>query len=235
VQQDTVIVIGSQSVLGTWTDDELPEEATRSEEVDIAPLHDDDGQSLATLLDGVAGELSPFHQTHGFYIQGVGRDTAILPDGWEERLVRVSNDNTNGRTGRCLDAVDLCIAKLAAQRQKDSTFVAALLDHGLVNLAELHARADELNKADPENTEGRRRLARRTAFRTSLTAVYPPTAAWPQSERPLVPMPRRAARPIRRAWFRWVGLRALLARRPGQANPAPFRLERRWALPASLP
>jgi hypothetical protein len=149
VQQDEVIVIGSQSVLGTWTEDELPPEATQSVEVDIAPLHDDDAQSLATLLDGVAGELSPFHQTHGFYLQGVGRDTAILPDGWEERLVRVSNDNTNRRTGLCLDALDLCIAKLAAQREKDFTFVAALLEHGLVGQADLRARTRLLTAADP--------------------------------------------------------------------------------------
>jgi len=29
------------------------------------------------------GELSLFHQTHGFYVHGVSIEAAILPDGWE--------------------------------------------------------------------------------------------------------------------------------------------------------
>jgi hypothetical protein len=47
-----VIVIGSQAILASYTGDELPEQATQSIEVDIAPLDDDDAQSLATALDG---------------------------------------------------------------------------------------------------------------------------------------------------------------------------------------
>lgn len=29
--------------------------------------------------------------------------TALLPAGWIDRLVRVNNANTNGRTGLCLE------------------------------------------------------------------------------------------------------------------------------------
>jgi hypothetical protein len=70
----------------------------------MAPLSDDDAATLSTKLDGAIGEWSMFHQTHGYYVQGVGRDTAVLPEGWENRLVAVSGPNTNGRTGLCLDA-----------------------------------------------------------------------------------------------------------------------------------
>lgn len=132
IRTDEVFVIGSQSILGSYTEDELPDEATRSEEVDIAPMHDDDAQSLATQLDAAIGEMSTFHETHGFYVQGVGRDTAVLPAGWTERLVTVSNDNTRGRTGLCLDPHDLCVAKLVAGRAKDHIFVGSLLKHELV-------------------------------------------------------------------------------------------------------
>lgn len=149
IAADEIIVIGSQAILGSFTEDELPAEATMSIEVDMAPLHDDDAGSLATQLDGVLGEWSMFHETHGFYVQGVGMETAVLPAGWEQRLVRVSGPNTNGRTGLCLDPHDLCVAKLAAAREKDRRFVGALLDASIVRLDLLRTRTHELRSADP--------------------------------------------------------------------------------------
>jgi hypothetical protein len=92
----------------------------------------------------VSGRLS--RNSTGFSIDGVDRSTAVLPDGWRERLVKVSNANTaapSGRpryTGWCLDPEDLCVAKLCALREKDQDFVAALLDAGLVNLDVITAR-----------------------------------------------------------------------------------------------
>lgn len=135
-----VIVVGSQSVLGTYSQDQLPREATMSAEVDILPIADDDAEvaRLADLIEGVAGEFSPFEQLHGFSIDGVDLTTCVLPAGWRDRLVRVRNRNTAAPggepqfTGWCLDAQDLCVAKLCAGREKDLNFVAALLDHGLV-------------------------------------------------------------------------------------------------------
>ena len=64
--QDEVLVIGSQSILGSFDESELPAIATFSVEVDIAPLHDDSEETAATLLDGQAGEWSDFHEAHGF-------------------------------------------------------------------------------------------------------------------------------------------------------------------------
>lgn len=147
IAEDRVIVIGSQAILGSFAEDELPEEATMSIEVDIAPLRDDDAGALATRIDGVLGEWSLFHETHGFYVQGVGRQTAVLPAGWEDRLVPVTGPGTNGRTGLCLDPHDLCIAKLAASREKDFRFVGALLEAGLVQRDTLADRAGLLPNA----------------------------------------------------------------------------------------
>lgn len=113
-------MIGSQAILGSYTEEVLPTGATMSVEVDLAPLNDDDAGTLATRIDGVLGEWSPFHETHGFYVQGVGRETAVLPTGWEERLVPVQGPGTSGRVGLCLEPHDLCVAKLAAAREKDS-------------------------------------------------------------------------------------------------------------------
>ena len=93
---DEVIVVGSQAILGTYPEYELPFLATRSMEVDILPITDDNNTTieLADLIVGVAGELSPFEQLHGFSIDGVDLTTSALPDGWRDRLVRVQNKNT---------------------------------------------------------------------------------------------------------------------------------------------
>ena len=141
IGQPAVVVVGSQAILGTFTEGQLPPEATMSIEVDILPIADDNNETarLADLIEGLAGEWSPFEEQHGFSIDSADHDTAVLPDGWRERLVKVQNANTaapSGRpryTGWCLDKEDLCVAKLCALREKDRNFVAALLDSRLVD------------------------------------------------------------------------------------------------------
>lgn len=96
-------------------------------------MHDDDAESLATELDARIGELSSFHETHGFYIQGVGRRTALLSDGWVARLIPVTVDDGSGHIGLCLEVHDLCAAKLLANREKDHTYVGALIQARFVD------------------------------------------------------------------------------------------------------
>lgn len=69
-EQREVLVIGSQAILGSYDETQLPERATLSEEVDIAPITDDEEYTLATLIDANLGEWSQFHLDHGFYVQG---------------------------------------------------------------------------------------------------------------------------------------------------------------------
>ncbi|WP_310526499.1 DUF6036 family nucleotidyltransferase [Nocardioides sp.] len=140
IHQSEVIVVGSQAILGTYDESQLPAAETMSIEVDILPMADtnDETARLADLIKGVAGEFSPFEELHGFSIDGVDLETAVLPDGWRDRLVKVQNANTaavSGEprfTGWCLDKEDLCVAKLTAFREKDRNFVAALLEANLV-------------------------------------------------------------------------------------------------------
>lgn len=150
IQHREVIIVGSQAILGTYGEDELPETATMSIEVDVLPIADTNEETarLADLIEGAAGEWSPFEQAHGFSIDGVDLSTATLPQGWRARLVKVQNANTappSGHprfTGWCLDKHDLCVAKLCAFREKDRNFVAALLDGGLVEAGVLRERLE---------------------------------------------------------------------------------------------
>lgn len=143
-----VIIVGSQSILGTYREEQLPAEATMSLEVDVLPIADDNDEvaRLADIIEGVAGEFSPFEELHGFSIDGVDMETSALPEGWRPRLVKVQNANTAAPggepvfTGWCLDKEDLCVAKLCAFREKDRRFVVALIEAGLVDRHVIGAR-----------------------------------------------------------------------------------------------
>jgi len=69
--------------------------------VDILPIADTNAETarLADLIEGVAGEFASFEERHGFTIDGVDLDTAVLPKGWRDRLVKVENANTAAPAG----------------------------------------------------------------------------------------------------------------------------------------
>jgi hypothetical protein len=129
------IIIGSQAILGQFPN--APNELLASVEADIFTLRNPED---ADLIDGSIGEGSPFHRTFGYYAHGVGQETAALPVGWRDRLVLVRNENTGGGTGLCLEVYDLACSKLAAGREKDLSFVGALLRHGFVKSHDLEDR-----------------------------------------------------------------------------------------------
>ena len=138
-----VIVMGSQAILARWDHTQLPPEATDSNEVDIMAIVDDPDEvtRLADVLDGAVGELSLFHHTHGFYIDGIDHSTVTAPAQWRQRLIPVTSAHT---TGWCLDPYDLCAAKLVASRDKDRDFVLALITAGLIETRLLRTRAQAL-------------------------------------------------------------------------------------------
>ena len=149
------VVVGSQSILGA-----VPNPAavfTMSAEADIYPLR---APELADKIDGAIGEGSQFHETYGYYAQGVGPDTAILPGGWLQRVHRVQNVNTNDRVGYCLSVADLFMSKAAAGRDKDREFCMALLEHAYVNPAQALALVPDMPLVDSEKRRLRATIRR---------------------------------------------------------------------------
>ena len=138
-----LVIIGSQAVLGQYP--EAPGILSRSMDADLYPLS---RPELADRIDGAIGEGSPFHQTHGYYAQGVGPDTATLPKNWQKRLVRIENPNTGGFAGLCLEVHDLAISKYVAGREKDREFTRALARYEMTNKVTLLDRL-EATKLDP--------------------------------------------------------------------------------------
>lgn len=134
------VVVGSQSILGACP--QAPAELLMSMEADVYPL--EYSPELSDLIDGSIGEDSPFQDMFGYYAQGVGPETAILPAGWRDRLVKIQNQNTDLKIGYCLDPHDLAASKLVAGREKDGQFVRTMLAHQLVDLETLRERIAQL-------------------------------------------------------------------------------------------
>ena len=122
-----IVVIGSQSVLGSFPD--APQPLLFSCEADVYPKNKPE---LAIAIEGAIGELSLFHETFKYYAQEVAPETATLPKGWQDRLVPVFNDNTGGTVGLCLEVHDLAISKYVAGREKDLDYTKVLAESGMV-------------------------------------------------------------------------------------------------------
>src|ERR1022692_3362903 len=120
---DDVVVIGSQAVLGEFPD--APAEFLISD---------------SDLIDSTIGEGSPFQREFGCYAHGVDETTAILPQGWRDRLILVTGQNTRFVRGWWLEIHYLAIAKYAAGREKDLAFTKALARHAMVRREVLEQR-----------------------------------------------------------------------------------------------
>lgn len=155
------IIIGSQSILGPIP---YPEDVFKaSAEADIYPYQ---APQKADEIDGAIGEGSQFHETNGYYAQGVAPETAVLPRDWITRVHRVQNSNTHDRVGYCLDVVDLFLSKAVAGRDKDREFCTALIEFGHVD----PKRAIDMVAQMPIDQEAQRRL-RATIRRWAGSAI----------------------------------------------------------------
>ena len=156
---DEIIIIGSQAILGQFPD--APVRLLSSMEADVYPKNHPEKSDK---VDAAIGEGSSFHELHGYYAQGVGKKTAVLPVDWESRLVAVRNENTNGVTGYCLEVHDLAISKMIAMRPKDLDFVQELVRHDMIDKKTMLRR---LKQTDLEDSIRRIAQARIKSFFTS--------------------------------------------------------------------
>ncbi|BBY54026.1 hypothetical protein H7J07_05320 [Mycobacterium koreense] len=138
-----VLVLGSQAILGAFDDHQLPAAALASMEADVAFLNDPDRRK-ADAVEGAIGEQSTFHETNHVYPEGVHVDTAELPHGWRSRLITWDMRSSDPANPRFVEPHDLVASKLVAGREKDFVFAAALIDARLVELDTLAERAKNL-------------------------------------------------------------------------------------------
>jgi hypothetical protein len=142
-----ILVIGSQAILGSYAEEDLPQAAYGSIEADVA-FFDDPDDRKSDMVDGAIGEGSSFHDRFGIYGQGVNVKTAVLPAGWRDRLVPYDRDDALPSEAKCLDAHDLVVSKLVAGREKDREFAEALVVAGLILVDTLLKRAAVLESVE---------------------------------------------------------------------------------------
>jgi hypothetical protein len=126
---EKVIIIGSQSVLLEWPD--APILMRTSGEIDLYPGNAREWEALKNTeaseeIFALFGEGSTFHETHGFYIDGVDETTAKLPRGWYDRAIVRDVENA----GVLVVAVapsphDLAVSKMHRLEEKDIAYIEA--------------------------------------------------------------------------------------------------------------
>jgi hypothetical protein len=143
---DIPIIVGSQSLYAITS--QVPESVKRSVECDFLLLAM--GPPAFRAVIEQIGFASSFQETHGYYADAVGLATVVLPTGWQERLVPLS-DEAGKLQAYCLEAHDTCVSKLMAGREKDFAFIKELLDRGLVDMETLIARAELIRDMPQSN------------------------------------------------------------------------------------
>lgn len=73
-----MLVVGSQSILGTFDEASLPTRATLSQEADIVFLRDPDRRK-ADLVNAHIGEMSPHQESTGVYAEGLTWRRSFCP------------------------------------------------------------------------------------------------------------------------------------------------------------
>ena len=135
---NSFVVVGSQAVLLEFPD--APAELLLSNELDLYPaVHPERSE----LIDGAIGQLSMFHDTFGYYADGVGPETAVMPADW----MSFANLYYIGElTAICPDLHDITVSKCVAGRDKDAAWVRALLRHDMIKI---HRLVERLGQLDP--------------------------------------------------------------------------------------
>lgn len=152
---DRVFIIGSQALLVGKPD--IARTLRMSVEVDVYPdnaklweANQRDATEASEEINALFGEGSKFHVTHGFYIDGVDENTAILPKDWLSRAQTLDVSLDNGKTVQAIapEPADLIAAKLARGEPKDIQFARLCLHHGLAKHGEVKQRLEEALEAE---------------------------------------------------------------------------------------
>lgn len=146
------VVIGSLSILALEGSFDVPEGMTMSNDIDCYTKSDP-----GRIFDLVAtlGEDSPHHQQYGYFLDAVSPMLPCLPEGWEQRLNKVSDD---GITVWFLDPNDAALSKYARGEERDLRWIREGIRSGVISLPIVRARFKDVTFLDPPEQERARAL-----------------------------------------------------------------------------
>lgn len=149
---DSLVIVGSLSVLGVITDREVPDAMLVSNEVDAYPESD---PSAAFDIARAFGQGSMFEQANGYYFDPISPSLPTLPEGWKQRLV--VRDHAGVRM-KFLDPNDAAVSKYARGEEKDLRWIDAGLRASILSMATIQYRFRETAFLDDDERERVREL-----------------------------------------------------------------------------
>lgn len=171
-----VVIVGSQSIL--LGSPRAPVEMRMSPEIDAffpgrrkwENQPENVGLLASEMIDERFGEDSPFHERHGFFIDGVDERTAVMPSDWAQRAFHkvVVADHAEV-TIVAPDPEDVIIAKLMRFDDKDQKWSLNCSRHLRLDIQAMLRRLGTI-QPDPEREITREKLDRAALFISKLTS-----------------------------------------------------------------
>jgi hypothetical protein len=135
------VVLGSLAVLGQTG--KVPPRMAASLDVDAFTKRDPDRIfELASAL----GQGSPFEAEHGYYLDPLSPRVATLPEGWEERLLRIQLEPD--LVAWFLEPNDAAVSKYARMEPRDREWIRPGLSAGILSMAIIEARVRQTTFLD---------------------------------------------------------------------------------------
>lgn len=144
---DDFVVIGSLSILGLEADFDVPKDMTMSNDVDCYTR--DDPDRIFELV-GALGEHSKYHQKSGIYLAAVGPNLATLPQGWNDRLIKVER---HALRAWFLEPNDAAVSKYARGEPRDIRWIRAGIRASVVSLPIVQTRMRSTTFIDAEEQQ----------------------------------------------------------------------------------
>jgi len=141
------VIVGSLSALGMAEVAGVPDDMTLSIDVDcFTPA--DPGRVFD--LKGELGEGSAWHREHGTYLDPVSPRLPTLPDGWEQRLIRLERGKV---IAAFLEPNDAAVSKLARGEPRDLRWVIAGIRAEIVSVPAVRLRMRSTAFLDAEERD----------------------------------------------------------------------------------
>lgn len=153
---DRFVLIGSAAILA-W-EAIVPPRMLMTREADLFAYEAEDPDQVADELEGAIGQDSNFDATFGYYCDGVGEQTAIMPADWRLRSKEYSTENTQGAVAIVPSPNDIALAKLCAWRDKDRDWLSIAHGHRIIDLDTMVSLLDRMPERAPSRQELERRI-----------------------------------------------------------------------------
>jgi hypothetical protein len=146
------VIIGSLSVLGAVA--QPPELMTQSIDVDLYPKND---PGRASEIADALGEGSAFEETFKYYADAVSPRLPTLPEGWNDRLIKVDFDS--GVAAWFLEPNDAAISKYVRSGSRDREWIRAGLQAKILSLPTIEYRLRETVMETDERQRAKEAIA----------------------------------------------------------------------------